>query len=79
MALTPYLAELGSRMGSVLESNDLVALQPKVWVKDGQVGMCVMVVQAGTVRCMGWFYGAGEKRRGGADTCPKGPQGLQDS
>ncbi|GFR41614.1 hypothetical protein Agub_g2339 [Astrephomene gubernaculifera] len=29
MALTPYLAELGSRMGAVMESNDLVAMQPK--------------------------------------------------
>ncbi|KAG2488128.1 hypothetical protein HYH03_013274 [Edaphochlamys debaryana] len=29
MALTPYLAEAGSQMGAVLESNDLTALQPK--------------------------------------------------
>lgn len=41
MALTPYLAELGSRMGSVLESSDLVALQPKVWVNAGQERVCV--------------------------------------
>lgn len=30
MALTPYLAEFGSRLGAVMESSDLKELQPKV-------------------------------------------------
>lgn len=58
MALTPYLAEAGSRLGAVLESSDLVALQPKVGCgaqicKGEGVGRGENLVVLG--RGLGWY------------------------